>query len=473
MHWFAFLQLKSTNPQRRAQAVDQISSWSAPRSSEALLSALGDPAPEVRMAAAKGLGQRKEQRALSQLLHLLKDADAQVREAATIALQQVPHPLATQPLVECLTDPESSVRWHAAWALDTLGWQPASDSERAQLLLAFGEIESAARLGPPAILPLLTLFQDRFPFQRRKAVEALGGIPDALVIKPLLAALKDEDASVRAAALRALSKQGDPTCVNRMADLLKDHDKNVRLAATLALGSRRLKSAQLLSAAVRDREPQVRAAAAQSLGEAEPTSALPFLFGLLDDKESHVREKAAEALGDLRDSRGIRHLVLTLADEQAAVREAASAALSKIDPEWDQSDRAREALGQLRLALHRRNYQRRQAAADAIARICGIQLRETGSGPGCCRFQSAAPHLIRLLENADRDVRLGAAEALGRLGDPRAGQALLQSLADEDRWVRAAAARSLQDCHAGNTSITVGEDEGEALTNTTPLLLPS
>ena len=73
----------------------------------------------------------------------------------------------------------------------------------------------------------------------------------------------------------------------------------------------------------------------------------------------------------------------------------------------------------------------------------------------------SAPHatverLITLLEDREAAVRLTAAEALGKIGDRKAGPFLMQAVHDSDPRVREAAARSL-----GSLSAAGGDAESE------------
>jgi HEAT repeat protein len=51
--------------------------------------------------------------------------------------------------------------------------------------------------------------------------------------------------------------------------------------------------------------------------------------------------------------------------------------------------------------------------------------------------------LIEALGDESVEVRLGAASALGKIGDVRAVESLIQALGDEDRGVRQAASEAL------------------------------
>ena len=53
--------------------------------------------------------------------------------------------------------------------------------------------------------------------------------------------------------------------------------------------------------------------------------------------------------------------------------------------------------------------------------------------------------LAGLLRDGDRDFRLAAAEALGRLGDPRTTRILGEACQDIDPWVRHAAGKASEE----------------------------
>jgi HEAT repeat protein len=66
------------------------------------------------------------------------------------------------------------------------------------------------------------------------------------------------------------------------------------------------------------------------------------------------------------------------------------------------------------------------------------------TSPAVKRKRVATNIFIALLEDRDRDVRQAAAEALGRLGDDRAEQALTRASGDPDGDVAAATQMALQ-----------------------------
>ncbi len=59
------------------------------------------------------------------------------------------------------------------------------------------------------------------------------------------------------------------------------------------------------------------------------------------------------------------------------------------------------------------------------------------------------PALVALLKDDAMEVRRNAAEALGRLGDPKASEALKAALKDEDDWVREVVGHALEQVATG------------------------
>ena len=107
-----------------------------------------------------------------------------------------------------------------------------------------------------------------------------------------------------------------------------------------------------------------------------------------------------------------------------------AAALDKIDPNWPQSEVARQRVPVFIAALQDRyyNYSVRQAAAAALGQIGDARAVES---------------LIAALRDRNSAVRQAAAEALGRIGDTHAVEPLIAELRDGYSNVRQAAAEAL------------------------------
>ena len=157
--------LKSSNPDLRRKAADQIGSLRARAAARSLIIALSDKDAGVREAAGFALGQLTEPTAAGPLIKLLQDPDAEVRastafalgmigdrksedavsnalddseagvrSAAVIALALIEDPESFDELVEMLNDSSFDVRYDVVWALGYLGEPEAAPHLRAALV---------------------------------------------------------------------------------------------------------------------------------------------------------------------------------------------------------------------------------------------------------------------------------------------------------------------------------------------------
>ena len=191
----------------------------------------------------------------------------------------------------------------------------------------------------------------------------------------------------------------------------------------------------------------VRRSVVEALGNLQKGPATEALITRLKDPDTDVRESAALALGRTHDPSAIRPLILAIKDPETIVRSAAALALRRLDPQWHQSAAAQEAVPELRAALKNKEYWVRQSAAEVLAQIGAKQLyanSESGvTNPAQHKRLATVEILAETLDDADPDLRLAAAEALGRVGDSRAREALSRALEDLEATVRAAAGRAL------------------------------
>ncbi|MBU2461312.1 HEAT repeat domain-containing protein, partial [bacterium] len=94
-------------------------------------------------------------------------------------------------------------------------------------------VDALAKIGIPAVKPLIVALKDEDSYVREGAAEALAkmGIP---AIKPLIAALKDKDIDVRLGAAEALGGIGEDS-VSHLIKALRDEDTSVKWVAAVAL----------------------------------------------------------------------------------------------------------------------------------------------------------------------------------------------------------------------------------------------
>src|SRR5881409_1531382 len=116
----------------------------------------------------------------------------------------------------------------------------------------------------------------------------------------------------------------------------------------------------------------------------------------LKDEDWAIREEAASALGSCRDTRAVIPLVAALRDPDRAVRDAAIAALTAI---------GEASVPALAGCLADRDLTLQESAASILAVIADARVVDP---------------LIASLDSPDWIVRMHAAKALGRIGDPKA-----------------------------------------------------
>ncbi len=354
----------------------------------------------------------------------------------------------TEVLVGALKDLNLSVRRRAAKALDFFGWKPSNDIQRVLRFIALGEYAKAANIGTLALEPLLTALRDKQCPNRRNVVEALSQIGDERVLKPLMSALRDSDGHVRVAAVEALGSLRDPRSADSLTLSLKDQDPLVRAAAANALGAMNDNGGfDRLVASLKDLDWSVRKASVESLGKLKDVRGVEALTILLKDPDHDVREAVVASLGQIRHRSAIEHLVVTLADPQSSVRHAAAGVLKQLDPEWERSEEARLAVPALKSAMTSKEYWVRQAASDTLSKLSDTPKPEptlnSFSDPVYYKRAAAFQALVQALGDWDRDLRLAAAEALGRIADQRALEPLTEALHDVDQWVRESAEKAL------------------------------
>jgi HEAT repeat protein len=217
-----------------------------------------------------------------------------------------------------------------------------------------------------------------------------------------------------------------------------DHpDPRVRAVAAGALGSAPADRAAEARAALRpvldDGRPDVRYAAALSVGELADPEAVDRLVHMLDDRDIMPRQAAAISLGKIGDPAAVEPLIRALANGPPDVRFQAAASLVELD--------AVRAVAPLVSALQDRDPEVRGSAtaglgdleaheaADDIALLLGDNVEsvrvEAAYALGRLRDPRGLPALAPL--STHRDFGFMVCELLGRLGDPAAVPALLRA----------------------------------------------
>ena len=453
MLWIEVLQIKSSNPDKRLQAVLRVAKSGGANAFKVLSeAAASDADARVRGAAVAAIAKMEQEGIAGVLLEAMRDTDPEVRRLAASGLKNHPGERTQLVLVEALRDSDPGVRGRAALALEQLNWRPSNLNEDIWSAVARGQMDQAAARGGPQAIEALERVLNGSPYNLQvAAVKALGGIPDERVLKSLIPALNAADSAVCVAAIEALTDFGGPKAVAALMPMLKHGDHRVRVAVVEAMPNLETQHiVRHLTALLQDPMWDVRCAAATALGKVRDPESVESLARALKDPDADVREAAAVALGRIADPLGIGPLVLALADAESSVRRAAASALPAINSKWATTDAARQMSQGLRRCLESADPAVRYAASQVLEQIGASANVIPGHDTAVVLTSAAQKHarvmsaFVELLHDADGDLRLAAAESLGRLGDKRAAEALMTVLSDDDTVVRRAAVESLR-----------------------------
>lgn len=354
---------------------------------DALIEALSDPDPDIRMISSELLGITRDSNAVVPLVGVLSDDWwRNARLAAAEALGEIGDRRAVKALLNALNDVDDAVRGTSAWALGIIG-----DGSAIEALVSI-----LNRIG-------------QGKYARRGATWALGEIGDRSAISSLRAALNDDDADVRELAAWALGEIGDtkttepldPTeiRVETEDDIVVepltsaiDHEeeptrsvehvrprKNETAKVVRSVSTAQVRSRiganwtfDSLITALNDGDWRVRLEAAQALGEARDARAVDSLITTLQDQDWSIRELAAWALGEIGDARAVDSLITTLNDGDRRVQWAAAGALVKV---------GKPAIDPLNAILNDAQGDVRRAATEALEKIQSRNARGTSVPP--------------------------------------------------------------------------------------------
>ena len=173
---------------------------------------------------------------------------------------------------------------------------------------------------------------------------------------------------------------------------------------------RRDRALALISAAVGDPAPTVRAAAAIALADAEGgrVHAAP-LIAAVDDDDDEVRQLAITALGELGEPSAVTRLVRAAEDDRPSMRYQAVIALARIE----------DAGPEVRVKALLRASSETTTSTSATSRCASAEEHFAEDVPERLRLRAVA-----LLADEQSDVAIAAALFLGHAGDDRAKDVL-------------------------------------------------
>lgn len=294
---------------------------------------------------------------------------------------------------------------------------------------------------------------------RRIAMKA-AGIRDAAVAVPMLgAALHDPDVSVRVAAMMAIAEYRTPLLVEDILALLGRGNEILDYAVIKALGLMGAKSAEnslvdFLHKGCSSR--RIEYALLDTLGKLSAASASELIrTRYLGSPDPDIRRLAVETLGQLGDTNSIEAVESALTDSHWSVRVAALRVLGKLggvkeipllldaihDPDNMVRKHAILALGDIRSATAIPALVQQLADMD-MSRHAFISLLKFG--------RQSLPWLHRhMLKNYTIEIRMRLIDLIGKIGDRKSVDPLMELLEDPSPAIRLAAIDSLAFCFDG------------------------
>ncbi len=432
---------------------------------------LKDPDPQLRIAAALTLGERRDPRAIPVVMPALDDADANVRFHAVEALGKLRAGVAVDRLVAIARSGEFDLAAPALDALAAIGDGSIAGELTALLddpLLQFSALEALGRLGDEETAKALVLLLNSNETLRGRAARALVGIwqryertyrrGDLIVdlvtaaislegLESMLELTAERDAAdlsalvsilgwvddpradavlvrcldvpaARQSAVDAILRKG-PRIADSVAGCLSASDPDTKIAALKILG--RIGNFEHVAGivATADADPELAVAVIESLALIGDQFAFSALVAYLGNPDPPVRQAAVTAIKTMRISAVAAALPELLHHENPHVREAAVRIVA--DAEIVRTD----------LLLERCQDE------DEIVRCAAIEAL------GLAGDLRVLPFLNAALQTNSATSRAAAVQALAGLANPAVCPLLRKALNDADPWVRYFAVRSL------------------------------
>ncbi len=423
-------------PVRRA-AAEALGGIADPQAVVPLARRLADDAEEVRRSAVRALA-RIGPPSVKPLAAILKAGSGPAVFAALEALSCIDDDMAREAIAEAGSHPDPAVRRKASELLARQGggdrtasgeaagrvYTPDPREQELDALIQalrsadrgtqFRASEHLIRIGRPAVDVLIRALRSEDRTLSTAAAEVLSEMGEA-ALDGLIAALHDSPALVRLFVVRNLGKIADERSVHTLVRVLADDDDaRIRAAAAESLGYMgAVHAVEPLLDALHDRDEKVRMAATRSLGYIGDVRAAEPLIQQLEYGDYYVCSVVTEALKNIG-APAAKLLAAALTDGNREFSGRVAEALDAVG--WEPADDTERA-----------NYLIAKGRWNELDRI----------GP------AALAPLARAMHDPDMEVRMGAINAIVKIGGDAVVDLLIDALRDDYFMVRKRAANAL------------------------------
>jgi len=439
-------------------ALDQLETAEA---RGAIRSVLRDPAPQVRLQAARSRGIRRDGEAREELVHLLVDRDPAVRREASVALGRIGDHAAVPALLEALGEADSFAAWSIRWAIREIGCDDAAalvaaleDPRRREAALILADeswsipivealVEALAKTPEPAVRGrILSCLAGQYRRYPEWSGEWFG--PDPL-------------SGPSPKKTEPWAPEGMETVLRGLGIGLNDADATVRYQAIFGLQSVGAPAASALRGALADeRDADNRTALVESLGVLNDATSTRLLLPVVVDPEEAepTRVAALDALNRLRGPDVVRARLTVLYDEKSpdslVARALPALARDGFLPPNDLADFLKNDSPLVRAsAVMSLNPSRplppevKQVVLERLDDEDGDVRRAALLAAGPLKLREAVPTLLEKARTARDEDRAAVLIALCALPDPAAVSFYVAALADPDPSLRRAGVSAL------------------------------
>ncbi len=266
--------------------------------------------------------------------------------------------------------------------------------------------------------------KDKTKMVRKAVLEVLAHMPGDRNIGLICSLLADPELEVQARAVDLVVKLRHPDTMKHLLNVLKDESEFARRSAVEVLNEiAEPATIKYLLTALEDGDWWVRSRASDALAKIGGPKVMDAVLQLVGDKNDNIRRSAVEILNQTKDERAVDHLITATRDSDWWVRERAADALAEI-----RSEKAGPALLEM-LAGDPRSV---PAALRALGQLGNSNV---------------LPQLLPLLDRPEKDIRIEAVNAIGRLANsdsPETVKNRLKTLATgEDDTIAKVAAKAM------------------------------
>lgn len=402
-----------------------------------------DPDPDVRSGVLQALAATKNDRTRATILELVQNAfsdrDEGVRRHAVSTWVALGQSAVIEPLLSMLrkTEPSVAVRQTIAYALGSNSKAPESQSIAVQTLVAalrsrmddsireaaafsLGQIGNSAAQRALSQVVENTLESEKV---RIAAIDALGTMK-ADSIDVLTAAANSESKDVRRSAVRALGESRDTRALAVLFVALSSDDSLVRTEATDAIekisaGGRR--SRKLLIGNLENRQPSVRAEAAEKLSAFPAEDVAQALAAHLADPDPKVRNAIIATLTGFKEEPLVRSVIAALDFPNEEAKKGAIIVLGR-QGRSEQREKITTMATNPRL--------RTDVRAEAVRALANLKAPEE--------------IFLKFATSPEPEIRQAAVEGLSRFSSKTANAALVDLSRDAVPSVRDAAIAALR-----------------------------